>query len=34
MPGYIDPVYEEIEKELSPFVQEHDLDLVTVNSLI
>ena len=34
MAGYIAPEYEEIEKSLIPFTEEHDLDPVTVSSLI
>lgn len=34
MAGYIEPEYKEIEKELDSFVQEHELDLITVKSLI
>lgn len=34
MAGYIAPEYEEIEKSLIPFTQEHDLDSITVSSLI
>lgn len=34
MAGYIAPEYEEIEKSLIPFSEEHDLDSITVSSLI
>lgn len=34
MAGYIVPEYEEIKKNLIPFIKEHDLDSITVNSLI
>lgn len=34
MPSYIAPEYEKIEKNLTPFVKEHDVDTITFNSLI
>lgn len=34
MAGYIAPEYEEIEQSLIPFLKEHDIDLITVSSLI
>lgn len=34
MAGYIAPEYEEIEKNLIPFTEEHDLDSITVSSLM
>ncbi len=34
MAGYIAPEYEEIEKSLIPFSEEHALDSITVSSLI
>ncbi len=34
MASYIAPEYEEIEKNLMPFLKEHDLDAITLSSLI
>lgn len=32
--SYLAPEYKELEKKLAPFIEEHELDEVTVNSLI
>lgn len=34
MPSYIAPEYEKIEKNLKSFLKEHDVDTITLNSLI